>query len=41
MILDLHISTDEVYGSLKKEEAPFKETNKYFPNSPYSARSRI
>ena len=33
----LHISTDEVYGSLKKEDAPFKETNKYFPNSPYSA----
>ena len=33
----LHISTDEVYGSLKKDDPPFKETNKYFPNSPYSA----
>ena len=33
----LHISTDEVYGSLKKDELPFKESNKYFPNSPYSA----
>ena len=33
----LHISTDEVYGSLEKNNQPFKETNKYFPNSPYSA----
>ena len=33
----LHVSSDEVYGSLKKDEPPFKETNKYFPNSPYSA----
>jgi dTDP-glucose 4,6-dehydratase len=33
----LHISTDEVYGSLKKDESPFKETNQYMPNSPYSA----
>lgn len=33
----LHISTDEVYGSLKPTEPAFKETNKYFPNSPYSA----
>lgn len=31
------ISTDEVYGSLKKNEASFKETNKFFPNSPYSS----
>ena len=33
----LHISTDEVYGSLKPEEPQFKETNQYKPNSPYSA----
>tara|TARA_B100000927_G_C16421600_1_gene451610 strand:+ start:157 stop:1215 length:1059 start_codon:yes stop_codon:yes gene_type:complete len=33
----LHISTDEVYGSLSIDQDPFKETNKYFPNSPYSA----
>ncbi len=33
----LHISTDEVYGSLKKKDISFKETNKYYPNSPYSA----
>jgi len=32
-----HISTDEVYGSLKPNEPPFKETNQYKPNSPYSA----
>tara|TARA_B100000989_G_scaffold298794_2_gene289910 strand:- start:672 stop:1727 length:1056 start_codon:yes stop_codon:yes gene_type:complete len=32
-----HISTDEVYGSLDKNGAPFSEQNKYFPNSPYSA----
>ncbi len=32
-----HISTDEVYGSLKPDEPPFKETNQYRPNSPYSA----
>ncbi|MBY6018287.1 dTDP-glucose 4,6-dehydratase [Ferrimonas balearica] len=32
-----HVSTDEVYGSLEKDEAPFKETNQYQPNSPYSA----
>lgn len=32
-----HISTDEVYGSLDKNDAPFTEKNKYFPNSPYSA----
>lgn len=31
------ISTDEVYGSLKKNEASFQETNKFFPNSPYSS----
>jgi dTDP-glucose 4,6-dehydratase len=33
----LHISTDEVYGSLKKNEKPFSEKNNYLPNSPYSA----
>jgi len=33
----LHISTDEVYGSLKPEDKPFKESNQYKPNSPYSA----
>jgi dTDP-glucose 4,6-dehydratase len=33
----LHVSTDEVYGSLDKEEAPFSETHRYEPNSPYSA----
>ena len=33
----VHISTDEVYGSLDTEDMPFKETNRYAPNSPYSA----
>ena len=33
----LHISTDEVYGSLEKEEAPFNESCPYSPNNPYSA----
>lgn len=33
----IHISTDEVYGSLELNESPFKESNKYYPNSPYSA----
>ena len=32
-----HVSTDEVYGSLKAEDPPFAETNPYEPNSPYSA----
>jgi len=32
-----HVSTDEVYGSLKPDDAPFAETNAYEPNSPYSA----
>ncbi|MDE3271241.1 dTDP-glucose 4,6-dehydratase [Pseudoalteromonas sp. G4] len=32
-----HISTDEVYGSLTSDDAPFKESNQYQPNSPYSA----
>lgn len=33
----LHVSTDEVYGSLTDEDPAFKETNPYEPNSPYSA----
>ena len=33
----LHVSTDEVYGSLDKTAPPFSETNRYEPNSPYSA----
>jgi len=32
-----HISTDEVYGTLGPEEAPFSEQSPYLPNSPYSA----
>ncbi|WP_255988791.1 dTDP-glucose 4,6-dehydratase [Chitinolyticbacter albus] len=33
----LHVSTDEVYGTLAADDAPFAETNAYEPNSPYSA----
>ena len=33
----LHVSTDEVYGSLASEDPPFAETNRYEPSSPYSA----
>ncbi len=33
----LHVSTDEVYGSLGMDDAPFAETHRYEPNSPYSA----
>ena len=33
----LHVSTDEVFGSLDQNEPPFDETNPYKPNSPYSA----
>ena len=33
----LHVSTDEVYGSLGATDAAFKETTAYEPNSPYSA----
>jgi dTDP-glucose 4,6-dehydratase len=33
----LHVSTDEVYGSLTREEPAFSETHRYEPNSPYSA----
>ena len=32
-----HVSTDEVYGSLLPEDAAFKETDAYAPNSPYAA----
>lgn len=33
----LQVSTDEVYGSLKPADPAFSETNRYEPNSPYSA----
>jgi len=33
----LHVSTDEVYGSLGPDDAAFSETTPYAPNSPYSA----
>jgi dTDP-glucose 4,6-dehydratase len=33
----LHVSTDEVYGSLGSDDPAFRETNRYEPNSPYSA----
>jgi dTDP-glucose 4,6-dehydratase len=33
----LHVSTDEVYGSLGASDAAFLETTAYAPNSPYSA----
>jgi len=33
----LHVSTDEVYGSLDPADAPFSEAHPYAPNSPYSA----
>lgn len=33
----IHISTDEVFGSLQENDKPFTEENKYLPNSPYSA----
>jgi dTDP-glucose 4,6-dehydratase len=33
----LHVSTDEVYGSLAADAAPFTESHAYEPNSPYSA----
>jgi dTDP-glucose 4,6-dehydratase len=32
-----HITTDEVYGALGSDDAPFTETTPYRPNSPYSA----
>jgi dTDP-glucose 4,6-dehydratase len=33
----LHVSTDEVYGTLGPNDAPFSETTPYAPNSPYAA----
>lgn len=33
----LHVSTDEVYGSLEPDDPAFSETTPYTPNSPYSA----
>jgi dTDP-glucose 4,6-dehydratase len=33
----LHVSTDEVYGTLTFDEAPFTETRPFAPNSPYAA----
>src|SRR5690606_29363769 len=33
----LHVSTDEVYGSLTPDAPAFTETHPYEPNSPYSA----
>ena len=33
----IHVSTDEVYGSLDKDAPAFTETHRYEPNSPYSA----
>jgi len=33
----LHVSTDEVYGSLELNDPAFSESNSYLPNSPYSA----
>lgn len=33
----LHVSTDEVYGTLGPQDAAFTETTQYAPNSPYSA----
>ncbi len=33
----LHVSTDEVYGSLGPNDPPFSETTPYAPNSPYAA----
>ena len=32
-----HVSTDEVYGTLSKDDPPFAEDHAYEPNSPYSA----
>jgi dTDP-glucose 4,6-dehydratase len=33
----VHVSTDEVYGSLRAQDPAFTETTAYAPNSPYSA----
>jgi dTDP-glucose 4,6-dehydratase len=36
----LHVSTDEVYGTLAQDDPPFTETKTYEPNSPYSRPAR-
>jgi len=33
----LHVSTDEVYGTLAPQDSPFAETHPFEPNSPYAA----
>jgi dTDP-glucose 4,6-dehydratase len=33
----LHVSTDEVFGTLEKDDPPFSETTPFAPNSPYAA----
>lgn len=33
----IHVSTDEVYGTLGPSDAPFDENHRYAPNSPYAA----
>ena len=33
----VHVSTDEVYGTLAEDDPPFRETTAYAPNSPYAA----
>lgn len=33
----IHVSTDEVFGSLEQKDQPFTEVNPYCPSSPYSA----
>jgi dTDP-glucose 4,6-dehydratase len=33
----LHVSTDEVYGTLAENDPPFRESTPYAPNSPYAA----
>ena len=33
----LHVSTDEVFGTLSPADPPFRETSPYLPNSPYAA----
>ena len=33
----LHVSTDEVFGTLNADDPPFNEVKRYEPNSPYSA----
>ena len=36
----LHVSSDEVYGSLRPDDPPFTEDTPYAPNSPYVQRPR-